>query len=307
LVLRTRGIFLKCVGVIGLIGPTLAADSPTIDKYYQAQTIITGVLEPERMRGFREGLEEILIKVTNAPELADDGRLKPLIEHAADLIADYSLEDRNKHLKINDEQGTRDRPHYLRMKADRAKVDEAIARLGLKPWFDRPIFEVLLVVHDPRGAFLVGDELPPDQASREVAKIRLGGEDLNLVSKTWDGFEQREALKSIGKRRGYDVAFPNRPDAKPDGSVVNPVFPPSEAGRAIARWRGDLFPDASGFWRLESRAWKVSGAGEVDDDPTCYGSSRGGVTFDISIRDSLDAFARAFKDGMTQKCHTGPT
>jgi hypothetical protein len=305
-VLTKRGVFLVCVAVIGIAARTLAADSPSVDQYYQAQTIITGVLEPERMRGFREGLQEIFIKVTNAPELMQDEKLKPALEHAADFIADYSLEDRNKHLKINDEQGTRDRPHYLRIKADRAKVDSAIANLGLKPWFDRPVFEVLLVVHDPRGAFLIGDELPPDQASKEAAKIRLGGQSLTLVSKTWDGFEQREALKSIGKRRGYDVAFPNRLDVKPAGSAANPAFSPADAGRAIARWRGDLFPDASGFWRLESSAWKVTGEGEVDEDRTCYASSRGGVTFDISIRESLDAFARLFKDGTTQKCLTGP-
>lgn len=302
-----RIILLVCAALFGLALKALAAEVSETDKYYEAQTIITGVLEPERTRGFREGLREILIKVANAPELEADGRLPPILEHASDFIASYTLEDRNKHLKFNDEQGTRDRPHYLRMQADRAKVDGVLASLGLKPWFNRPVFEVLLVVHGPRGAFLIGDELPPDQASKKAASVRVTGENVALVSKKWDGFEQRETLKSISRRRGYAIAFPDLPNLATGEASVNPSFPQVREGQAVARWQADLFPDASGFWRLDATGWRMTSAGEVERDPDCYAASRSGVTFDVSIRDSLDAFARLFKEGLAGKCASGPT
>src|SRR5262245_20655805 len=112
----------------------------TDDDLYKAETIVTGTGEPERLRGFKVGIEEAVIKLTGKASLAGSPRLEKIREQAAALVADYSYEDRMKGIPIHDEQGTRDRPHFLRIRFEKARMDAAIEAARLKKWAgERPL------------------------------------------------------------------------------------------------------------------------------------------------------------------------
>lgn len=209
---------------------------------YRAEVIVTGVEEPERSRGFREGLEEIIVKLTGCPDLAGQPVLDPILSRAHEFVASYSYEDRMKHLPIRDEQGTRDRPHYLRFEADRVKLGSALRDAGLRLWnAPRPRVGIKLIVTDFIGTFTV-----PDEGSR--------------------GYEQREVLKSIARRRGIEIVLPD----------ANGQF----ASAPTHRLEGTLTLHQEGGWLLE---WAV-GAAHL---PAGQNRLRA-ESFDTALRQSFD-------------------
>jgi hypothetical protein len=63
----------------------------------------------ERQRGFRQALEEAIVKVTGASRLAEDPRLASALADAGGYVAGFEYEDRLAKKKLMDEQGTRER------------------------------------------------------------------------------------------------------------------------------------------------------------------------------------------------------
>ncbi|MGA7328778.1 MAG: DUF2066 domain-containing protein, partial [Rhodomicrobium sp.] len=104
--------------------PELRAETVS-PELYKAEVIVTGVGDAERLRGFREGIKEIVGKPTGNYALDEGTALQPFLSHPADFIQEFTYEDRMKNLPVRDEQGTRDRPFYLRMTADAAKLSSA--------------------------------------------------------------------------------------------------------------------------------------------------------------------------------------
>src|SRR5690606_22939725 len=111
--------------------PAAAVEVPDL---YKAETIVTGTGAAERQRGFRETLAEVMVKASGDASLLGSARLESVLDHASDFVASWEQEDRMKGIPIHDEQGTRDRPFYLRVVFDKAKVDGALQALGLQPW-----------------------------------------------------------------------------------------------------------------------------------------------------------------------------
>jgi uncharacterized protein len=264
-----------------------AEKTDTGEALYKAEIIVTGTGEKERARGFREGLKEIFIKLTGDASLEDGAKLDPFLNDAARYIREYTYEDRMKHLPIRDEQGTRDRPHFLRMTADADAVGITINSLGLAIWRDRPEIEAILTVKDFKHSFIVG-------AQSEPATVHelLG---YPIASSHYDGYEQREVLKSIEARRGLAIHLPHAAEidqkAEPGHYRIDRLFG-GQGDRNAVRYRGDLTVLPSGFWRLKARAWGTKPDGTYADAPQCFSFDISEVSFDTALRRSLEAFSQ---------------
>lgn len=183
-----RGAFIA-VALLGLFwsAPASAQTGPlSDDALYKAETVVTGTGETERMRGFREGAEEVAIKLTGNAKLAGRKAIGPILDGAAALVAEHSYEDRMKGIPIHDEQGTRDRPHYLRIRFDKVKFDAALRKAGLTKWSGerRPIV-VWLGIREPARRYVLASDGP-------------------------EGYGQREVLKDISDKRGVPIILPSK-------------------------------------------------------------------------------------------------
>jgi hypothetical protein len=246
----------------------VAADG-SIDALLQAEAIVTGTGQMERERGFRLGLREILSKLAGDPTLGNSAKLEPFLDNAASYIEAFTYEDRMKDLPIRDEQGTRDRPHVLRMTANSAKVADALRSLDLEVWQGRPDIDVILTVKDFRRNFLVGAE-SADTAGNHATYLGFP-----LATAHSDGYEQREVLKAIARRNGLTLRLPGSNAFGSAGS---------------ARYRADLSVLPSGYWKLDARAWAGDVRGTYADAAACFSFEISGVSFDEALRKSFESF-----------------
>ncbi len=242
------------------ICPAHAQKDAAGDELYKAETIVTGTGVTERMRGFKIGVREVLIKLTGRPKIADGERAKAVIDGAPQLIADYTYEDRMKDIPIHDEQGTRDRPHFLRMRFDRTKFNAALKQAGIKRWSaKRPTVAVWLGIREPRGKYIL---------------TRDGD----------GGYGQREVLKEASARRGIPIVLPL--DAQKDVSFNDivksnwsPLWEASKALGANAVLYGTLEFDGKAHWDCQ---WVAAGG-------RAYAKWKlRGVTFDEALKDAID-------------------
>lgn len=232
---------------------------------FRAETIITGTGPVERRRGFNEGLREVLIKLTGDPSVVEAPSLDDLLAEPGALVTDFSTEDRMKGIPVHDEQGTRDRPHFLRMVFDRDRLVEALQARG---------FSVRL---GPRPPVLVW--LGIDDGVRRYVL----GESTSL------GYGQREAVRSARRRRGFPAVLPAM-DAADVASVAYDTVAAADlpilraaAGRYGVRavLSGALIMTPDGYWDI---TWTFTDGDEVWE----WRFER--VTFDVAIR---GAFGRA--------------
>ncbi len=285
--------YIRCsyatLGVFFLAGvPELRAEAVS-PELYQAEVIVTGVREAERLRGFREGIKEIVGKLTGNYALDEGTALQPFLSHPADFIQEFTYEDRMKHLLVRDEQGTRDRPFYLRMTANSAKLSSALDRAGLKIWEDRPEIEVLLTVEDARGRMLIGAEGEALPGAAEFLDYRI-------AQTHYDGYEQREVVKSVAAKHGLAIVLPTSKDLEfklksQERISLTCPFHTGSANENCIRYRGELTFLPSGRWRLDARAWSLSPDSAYMDLAGCFHIRFSEVTFDTALRDSLDAIA----------------
>ena len=66
-------------------------------------------------------------------------------------IQDYYYLDRMSDLPHHDEQGTRERPYFLTLAFDPARIDALLAALGERPWLTRPRLQIRLSIRDASG------------------------------------------------------------------------------------------------------------------------------------------------------------
>jgi hypothetical protein len=217
-----------------------SARAVEIENLYGGQAIVTGIFEPERTRGLRQVLLDVLVKVSAEPKLIDDPRVQPLLDRAKDFVASYDYEDRMKGTPVRDEQGTRDRPHDLRIKFDPAKIDAALVELGLKPWSsDRPPLLALVTVEYPANQYVLNTE-------------------------SEQGLGQKQALAAAAIRRGLTVSLP---------ATASPATASQPILQGTLRWQTE-----GAFWRTEwnlvgtakERSWSV-------DSPSFDEAFRNGV------------------------------
>jgi hypothetical protein len=276
--------------LLALLAPALALAQAVPEQLYKAEVIVTGKGEEERARGFRDGLKEIFIKLSGDPAIASGDKLVPYLTEAGSFMREYTYEDRMKHLPVRDEQGTRDRPHFLRMTADTEKTEAAIKNLGFEIWRGRPVIDALLTVKDPRRTFIVGAETAKPAA--------LPALPIPIASDRYDGYEQREVVKSIAIHRGLTLNLPDvtKLESLPAGAeppemlLTKQLFSWNDAAPA-ARYRGYLTALSSGGWKLTVMSWGYSSDAHFLEGPSCFAFEVIEPSFDTALRESFDAFA----------------
>lgn len=259
------------VAFVLYLAAACTASAVEVAGLYRAEAVVTGREEPERSRGLREALEEVLGKLTAVLELPRGEALEAALADPAAYVAAYEYEDRKKGIPIHDEQGTRDRSYILRVTFDQAKVDRLVSDLGLTLWpADRHRLAILLSVHDGERAFL-------------------------LTSDGERGFGQREVLLSAAARKGLPVVMPSeveRVAGKLEPGVIS--LPDTDITR-IAR---DLGADGAlaGELRLagDGATWhvhwmlhglKVQGEWRMEN-----------VSFDVALAAGVSRAARALAE-----------
>jgi hypothetical protein len=178
-----RAIIIAAVALALTCGAvTMAAAA---DDLYRAQTTVTGQGEANRLVGFADCLEDVLIKVSGALKLLGDPRLAPTTSRATDFVTAHSYHDQMSGTPTRDEQGTRDRPYDLTVDFDKNKIDDLLRTLGVKPWLShRPILGVLVTM---------------DYGARKYVVTSDAGQSL----------APREALRAAAARRGMSIALPS--------------------------------------------------------------------------------------------------
>jgi hypothetical protein len=144
------------------------APPPPPETLYQSMYIVNGTGPEQRAVGFREALRRQLVKVSGDRRLLDNPAAQEMVQDAQDYVAAYSYLDLKFGVPVHDEQGTRERQHYLTVTFDAARIDAALAQLGSKPWKDRPRLHVFVTVrHDPIAPYVVDAASKRDQAMRD--------------------------------------------------------------------------------------------------------------------------------------------
>jgi hypothetical protein len=255
-------------GVTGLVlvvtliccGASAAADS-----LYRAQTIVTGQGEANRTMGFAACLEDVLIKVTGALQLAGDSRLEPYKAKAGDFVKAYDYHDQMSGKPKRDEQGTRDRPYDLIVDFDERRIDEALAALGLKPWpAPRPVLGVLIEM---------------EQGSRQYI----------VASDTRQSDLQRDSLLAAALKRGMAVALPGAAALEKVniGAAELMTASPSTLAPAVS---GDVLLRGHLVWSDEDLGWITEWQMDFRGAPHRW--TFRGVTFDEAFRRGLGGAAQ---------------
>lgn len=211
-----------------LIVPLLAGGSAwarPVEGLTHCETVVTGQGEAERDRGLGLCLAEVLVRVAGRPDLAADPRLPALQARAPALATALEYEDRMKGLPIGDEQGTRDRPFFLRATFDTAGVNAMLASLGHSPWpADRPVLGVVVTSRQGDRQWQVTRQ---DPGATRAAQV--------------------EALEAAARRFGLPLALPEREGPEGEDAAVT----------ADAILTGDLVFDEAGLgWRA---VWSMPG------------------------------------------------
>jgi len=159
----------------------------------------------------------------------------------------------------------------------------------------RPDIEILLTARDSRGDYLVADELPENAASASTLKIADGA--YRIATARSDGYGPREVVKSIARHRGLRLRLPDASLLAPDSPSASQQFDRlfhrvAGAGNDILRYRAELIPLPSGYWRVETHGWDISpGNSAYTARRNCFPYSRSETTFDVALRESLDALS----------------
>jgi hypothetical protein len=244
------------------------AGAAEVGDLYQAQTVVTGQGEPNRVRGFGLCLEDVLVKVSGDARLIGDPRLAPLRQQAATLVADFSYHDQMSGTPLRDEQGTRDRPYDLTVRFDGAKIDAALHGLGSAPWTAaRPRLAVLVGMRNGEVATLVSSD---DERARN----------------------QRDALAAAASKRGLTIALPSAGAFAVAGLTVEQLpgadFPRVQAvanaiGAELALVGMLVFVEKSLRWSAD---WRL------DRQGTTYRWRTTSITFDDAFRNAMAGAAQ---------------
>lgn len=222
---------------------------------YRCTAIVTGTDMRERPRGFAECLAEVVVKLTGRPALRDDPRVAAL--DAGALVERFDYVDPRAGLLHHDDQGTYDRSHELTIRFDPAKLDAALAALGVARWTGpRPLLVPILLVR-----------------MREPEPFLLSAD-------TPRGVELRAAVVRLAAEYGMGVRFPTEADLAAWG--VGVVGPPAPLAEPEA---GQLAIPGTLSWNVRAMGWVGTWSVRRDGVEHEWGVS--GVGYDAAFADMV--------------------
>jgi hypothetical protein len=247
-----------CLCALLLLGfPAQPLGARVVDDLYRAQTIVTGTEEPERTRGFRETFETVVAKLTGDTKLVSDPRIQALAATPHRFVEAFAYEDRMKDIPVHDEQGTRERPHFLRVTFSKPAIDDALQHLGIAKWpADRPVVAVWLGIETAGGRFVLTDSGP-------------------------EGYGQRAVLTETALRLGLPITLPSASQSTVDFEAITGdriSILRAAAPQADVHFVGRLTVRDDGYWDI---AWSFHAWQDVHHWPL----SR--VTFDRALKQGL--------------------
>jgi hypothetical protein len=235
---------------------------------YRAQTVVTGQGEANRIIGFGACLEDVLIKVSGALQLAGDPRLAAYRSRVADFVSTYDYHDQFSGKPTRDEQGTRDRPYDLIVDFDDKKIDGVLDAIGLKPWLShRPVLAVLVEMEQGARKYVVTSDAKQSDL-------------------------QRDSLLAAAAKRGMSLVLPDA-KANIDGAELMAMPAPALAARAA-----ELGAEAALVGRL---VWVDSEFGwatewQIDWQGRPHRWQARGITFDEAFRRGIGGAAQVLSD-----------
>jgi hypothetical protein len=245
--------------------PAAAQDAGTL---YQAVAIVTGTGEVNRRLGLALCLEEVLVKVSGDARLVGDRRVAALAKQADTLVAQFRYRDRFAHRPINDEQGTRDRPHDLTVDFDPAKIDAELAKLGRRPWTaTRPRLVVYIGVDNGAATYM-------------------------LASNGERGADQREALAAAARQVAIPITVPNEAGLASANATYQTLtaIDPATLDAAAKSAGGDQALVGRLMWSDQARGWiaewRLAFGGKL------YRWQIRGVSFDDAFRNAMRGAAQ---------------
>ena len=251
-----------------LLVPAPPAAAQETDSLYRAVAIVTGTGAANRRLGLALCLEEVLVKVSGDARLVGDRRVAALARRADALVGQIRYRDRFAHRPINDEQGTRDRPHDLTVEFDPAKIDAELARLGRRPW----------TASRPRLVVYVG-------VNNGAASYMLAGDGQR-------GGDQRAALAAAAHQVAIPITLPDEAGLAAAGATYQSLaaMDPAMLDAAAKSAGGDhaligrlAWSDPARGWIAE---WRLAAEGKL------YRWQIKGVSFDDAFRDAMRGAAQ---------------
>jgi hypothetical protein len=260
--------------------PALAAQEipdgqmPAVDEtgaLYRSVTVVTGTRIETRLPGFAECLGDVLVKVTGDMTIRHESGLARAAKDAQDLVLRFSYRDRLAGKPVHDEQGTHDRPHFLTVDFDPAKVNALAVKLGREPWpLPRPRVLLLVAVENIRHAFVLTRDGTIDRSD-----------------------DMRFAVAAAAAKTGLPpVILPTEADLSAHGWAVKTLdaVKPTEA-ETLARADGGgaavaghiVFNETALGWIVK---WRMAYGGKT------YRWATRGVNFDAAFRHALAGAAQ---------------
>ncbi len=258
----------RLIMLVILLLAAAPARAAEVEGLYRAETLVTGTEEPERTRGMRIGLREVLTKLSGRAELPKSAALTAALKSPHGFVTAFEYEDRMKDIPIHDEQGTRERPHFLRMTFDKAKIDALLAQMELKAWSsNRPRLTVLLMVRDAQRSYV----------------LTTDGE---------NGYGQRMVMLSASRHTGVPILLPSEAAIHDAGLTPERV---EQGGDQLAEAAKTLGGDGLLLGRLtltsDGAAWDVRW--RLDGQGVRAAWTREGVSFDEALRGAVARAALA--------------
>ncbi len=236
---------------------------------YRAQAVVTGQGEANRIVGFASCLEDVLIKVSGAQQLAGDRRLAAYKSNAKNFVRAFSYHDQMSGKPHRDEQGTRDRPYDLTVDFEEGKINGILKALVLKPWLShRPWLAVFVEMKQgPKNYIVTTDGIRSDL--------------------------QRDALLAAADRRGMDIVLPSvaaLAKSNLNGSELMTV-PSSTLALVATEQGGEVALVGQLVWDDRKLGWATQW--QMDWRGRTYHWQIRGVTFDEAFRRGIGGAAQA--------------
>lgn len=127
------------------------ASAGTAAALYSARVAVADQSEEARITGFREALEQVLVKLSGQSRAAEDPRLAPLLDAAADWVAQYRYQAPDAESEAESEEEAARSAEYLVVEFAAGALDAELRRLGVARWpAARPPLLVWLDFQEPQ-------------------------------------------------------------------------------------------------------------------------------------------------------------